>query len=130
MKKAICVILLALGLITASSAPVYARNPICDQSGIPESALVNIDCVDPEDGNPIHNSPLVRNVLNVVFFVIGLISVFILIYGGIRYILAQGLAAELSQAQHTIIYGVIGLIVSLSAWALVNFVVMNVGNSP
>jgi multisubunit Na+/H+ antiporter MnhB subunit len=46
-----------------------------------------------------------------------------LIIGGIRYTISQGDQSQVTSAKNTILYAIIGLIVAILAYALVNFVV-------
>ena len=62
-------------------------------------------------------------VVNVMFFIIGAVSVIMLIYGGIRYTTSGGNAASITAAKNTIIYSIVGLVVAILAYAIVNFVV-------
>jgi len=64
----------------------------------------------------------VGDVLNVVFGVIAIVSVVFIIIGGINYSTSQGDGAKVKKAKDTILYGIIGLVVSLLAFAIVNFV--------
>lgn len=61
--------------------------------------------------------------INVLLYVIGAISVLMLIYGGIRYTISGGDSAAVTAAKNTILYAVIGIVVSLLAYAIVNFVI-------
>ena len=65
----------------------------------------------------------VQQVVNVLLFLIGAVSVIMIILGGIRYVLSNGEASQIAAAKNTILYAVIGLIVSLLAYAIVGFVV-------
>ena len=49
-----------------------------------------------------------------------------IIWGGIRYVLSAGNSAALTSAKNTIVYAVIGLIVAILAYAIVNFVINTV----
>lgn len=60
--------------------------------------------------------------LTLTFTVIGGLSVLFIIIGAIRYATSNGEQKEISQAKNTILFSVIGLIVSLSAVALIQFV--------
>lgn len=69
-------------------------------------------------------------VINVVLGVIGFIAVAMIIMGGISFTTSQGDAAKTTKARNTILYGVVGLVVALLAFAIVNFVLSNVfGNA-
>ena len=62
-------------------------------------------------------------IVNVLLFIIGAVSVVMLIYGGIRYTTSGGNANSVTAAKNTIMYAVIGLIIAIFAFAIVNFVV-------
>lgn len=62
-------------------------------------------------------------VTNVLLFVIGAISVIMLIIGGIRYTISQGDSTAVTAAKNTILYAVIGLVVAILAYAAVSFVI-------
>ena len=48
------------------------------------------------------------------------------ILGGIQYSTSQGDAGKVKKAKDTIMYGIIGLVVAILAFAIVNFVLQNV----
>jgi len=61
-------------------------------------------------------------VINVALGLIGLIAVIIIIYGGIQYMTSTGDSTKVKKAKDTILYGIIGLVVALLAYAIVKFV--------
>jgi hypothetical protein len=61
-------------------------------------------------------------VVNVLLFVNGIISVIMIIVGGLRYVTSAGNASAVTGAKNTIIYAVIGLVVAFLAFAIVNWV--------
>lgn len=63
-----------------------------------------------------------RTITNVLLFLIGAVSVIMLIIGGIRYTVSGGDSTAVTSAKNTILYAVIGIIVALLAYAIVNFV--------
>ncbi len=65
-------------------------------------------------------------VINVVLGVVGFVAVAMIIMGGISYTTSQGDAAKTTKARNTILYGVVGLVIALLAFAIVNFVLSNV----
>ena len=67
-------------------------------------------------------SSIISIIINIVFFIIGIISVGFIIFGGIKYTMSAGDASKVTAAKNTIMYAAIGLIVSLLAFAIVNFV--------
>jgi hypothetical protein len=52
----------------------------------------------------------------------GIIAVVMIILGGISYATSQGDPGKIKKGKETILYGIIGLVVSLLAFAIVNFV--------
>lgn len=68
----------------------------------------------------------IQNIVNVLLFIAGAIAVVMIILGGIRYVTSNGAQDQVKAAKDTILYSVIGLIVALLAFAIVNFVVSNI----
>ena len=66
-------------------------------------------------------------VVNVLLFVIGAISVIMLIIGGIRYTISAGDSGNVTAAKNTIMYAIIGLVIAFLAFAIVNWVLGSVG---
>lgn len=71
----------------------------------------------------------INTVINVIIGVVGFIAVAVIILGGISFITSQGDAAKVTKARNTILYGVVGLIVAILAFAIVNFVLGSVFNA-
>ena len=75
---------------------------------------------------PTDANVVIKNVTNTMFFIIGAVSVIMLIYGGIRYTTSGGNANSVTAAKNTVIYSIVGLVISILAYAIVNFVVTNI----
>jgi len=69
-------------------------------------------------------------VVNTLIFVIGLVAVIMLIVGGFRYVFSQGNEKAVQGAKDTILYAIIGIVVAVLAFAIVNFVIQAVGQGP
>lgn len=77
------------------------------------------------DGVPttlLGNTGIVTTLINVLLFVIGVISVIMIIIGGIRYAVSGGNSSAVSAAKNTILYAIVGLVIAVFAYAIVNFV--------
>jgi hypothetical protein len=61
--------------------------------------------------------------MNIVYGVTGAISVLVITIAGFRYITSRGDPNGVAQSKRAILYAVIGLIVTLSAFAITTFVV-------
>lgn len=93
-----------------------------------------LNCANPGEGNVPQNlfqgdGNVFTTIVNVLLFLIGAISVIMLIYGGIRYTISGGNSANVTAAKNTIMYAIIGLIVAFLAFAIVNWVLQAVGNN-
>lgn len=79
----------------------------------------------PGDGeNTLVNN--ITNILNAVIGILGLVCVVVMIIGGVNYMTSSGDASKVKKAKDTILYGLIGLVVCVLAFALVNFVIANI----
>lgn len=111
---------LGLGVLSTS---VYAENPnACDGTGKVTGIKEGKNCAKTGDqkGN-LGN--LIEDVTNVLLFIIGAVAVIMIIVGGIRYVISNGDSAQITSAKNTILYAVIGIIVALLAYAIVNFII-------
>ncbi len=62
------------------------------------------------------------NILNTAYFFAGVVAVFVIMYAGMRYILARGKEENITKAKNTILYAISGLIVIILAAVITNFV--------
>ncbi len=68
----------------------------------------------------------INTIIDVVLGILGILAVAYIIYGGFMFTTAAGDANKTKKARETIMYGVIGLVVALLAFAIVNFVLTSV----
>lgn len=115
----------------ASPSLVYAEESSTDSSdsstqatgtggGAVESAKSGLNALG---GKSEDASSIVKKVIDFLLFLIGVIAVIMVIYGGIQYALSAGDPNKVSKAKNTIVYAVIGIVVAMLAFAIVNFVV-------
>lgn len=76
-----------------------------------------------EPGCTEGETPIFKTITNVLLFIIGAISVIMLVIGGIRYTVSAGDSSAVTSAKNTILYAIIGIVVSILAYAVVNFVI-------
>lgn len=65
----------------------------------------------------------VKTLVNTLLYILGAVSVVVIIFAGIFYTTSIGDQALITKAKNTLLYAVIGLIVALIAYAIVNFVI-------
>lgn len=63
-----------------------------------------------------------NQIINVIIGVIGFIAVIVIILGGVQYTNSAGDSGKVKKAKDTIMYGIIGLVITLLAYSIVNFV--------
>lgn len=89
----------------------------------PATALaVNVDLPDVDKQSDQTISELFGTIADVLIFIIGALSVIMLIVGGIRYVISAGDQNAVQGAKNTILYAIVGLVVALLASQAINFV--------
>ena len=118
--KKILIVLVLMLCSFASVAPVWAEpSNVCEDPKIkndPQLAQM-AGCTDTKRADEVIN-----NVMPVVFGAMGVLAVGVMIFGGIMYAISVGDAQKAYRARHIIMYGLIGFIVSLLAYAIVKFI--------
>lgn len=108
---------------------VSAQSTDCNTSG---GALTGVDCAkgtgQPENLFSGDNAVFVT-VTNTLLFIIGAVSVIMLIWGGIRYTTSAGNSSNVTAAKNTIMYAIIGLIIAFLAYAIVNWVLVSLNTA-
>ena len=87
------------------------------------------DCGDSFNKATGNNNDLmgtVNTIINVIIGVIGFVAVVVIILGGVQYTTSAGDPGKVKKAKDTILYGIIGLVVALLAYAIVNFVLTSI----
>jgi hypothetical protein len=68
---------------------------------------------------------VITNLTNVLLFVVGALSVIMIIIGGLRYVVSGGNTTSVAAAKNTVLYAIVGLIIAFLAFAAINFVLGN-----
>lgn len=102
-------ILATLVLVGANSFPVFAD--VCDD--FPDDP----GCAS---GGSLYDS--YTSILNTVLATVGVISVVVIIISGIMITTSAGDPGKVKKARSAIVYAIVGLVISLLAFAIVNFV--------
>lgn len=68
-------------------------------------------------------SGIFQDITNILLFLVGAISVIMIIIGGLRYVVSGGESSAVSAAKNTILYAIVGLVVSMLAYAIIAFVI-------
>lgn len=112
--------LVMTGLGALFSLPAQAA---CDPKKGMEGALQDDCSRGPGQAKELDgNQGVITTIINTMLFIVGLLAVIMIIYAGIRFVTAHGDEKQVESARQTIIYSVVGLIVAILAYALVNWV--------
>lgn len=113
----------ALLLTPATSAQDIDKNLQCG---------ANLQFTVPEEGCPVDQGgtsaadrvdQIVTQIINILSLAVGVVAVFMIIIGGLRYITSGGESGSVTGAKNTILYAVVGLIVVALAQVIVRFVI-------
>ena len=63
-----------------------------------------------------------QTITNVLLYVLGAISVIMIIIGGLRYVISGGNSTNVTAAKNTILYAIVGIIIAVLSYAIINFV--------
>jgi hypothetical protein len=134
LQSLLIVPVLALGVVSVASfvspTPTHAAAAGCteDASG---GLAGGAGCAkgDDQQADLFGDTGVFKIITNVMLYVIGAVSVIMLIIGGIRYVVSGGDTGAVTSAKNTILYAVIGIVVAILAYALVNFVITSIGST-
>lgn len=117
--------LLITGLIVAVATALFLVSPAAATETITNggaSAGANAARGADQPAELFGDGGIFAQITNVMLFIVGAISVIMIIIGGLRYVLSGGDSANVSAAKNTILYAIVGIIVSLLAYAAVSFI--------
>lgn len=123
LQALLIVPVLAFGATLALPTLQVANAQSCDASNLNITNGAQCAQGNGQSSNLFGSGGIFTKITNVLLFIIGAISVIMLIIGGIRYVVSGGDSGAVTAAKNTILYAVIGIVVALLAYALVNFVI-------
>ncbi len=130
MKKLLLIIIASFYLLGAFPSFAYAANPYedsddpCTKAGYDDPVLCGHKGVNEET----MAKEKVGKIINVVYGLIGVVAVIFVIIGGFKYMTSQGDPERLKNAKNTIMFSLIGLVVTLSAFAITAFILNALGS--
>ena len=110
--------MLMIGLLGVFTPAVSAANGINICS---EENQNSVYCKNRGSGETQVNG-IIKTIVEVLLTAVGAISIIMIVIGGIMFALSSGDAQKAAKARNTVLYAVVGLIVSIFASAIVNFV--------
>lgn len=124
MKQRIKVFIMSLAMVIGLATALV---PAVTVGAVTVDPLAAACETDPEgtickDGKDDNLGEMIQTVINVLLFIVGILSVIMIIIGGIMYATSTGDAANVTKAKNTIMYSIVGLVVSFLAYSIVNWV--------
>jgi hypothetical protein len=111
IKSALAII--AAGAIWAPLIVNALDDPLCNELTAEQREIAGCNDTGVEQKVP--------GFINAIIFIMGLTAVGVVVLGGTRYATSQGDPGKVKKAKDTIMYAVIGLLVVILAYAIVNF---------
>lgn len=128
MRTIINRVKIALFALTLSAIMVPAISPSIVGAQVPDrsktAACESLGGCDRNSGNSI--SSLLSTVIELLSWIVGVISIIMVIVGGFKFIVSSGDPAGAKSAKNTVIYALVGLAVAALAQILVRFVLSQV----
>ncbi|MFA5004360.1 MAG: pilin [Candidatus Saccharimonadales bacterium] len=132
IRYKIASLLAAVTMVAVPLAVPVAVSAQDIQSNLCQGANLSVDsggsCSNTSQGTSTING-IIKTVINVFSIIVGVVSVIMIILGGLRYITSGGDSTSVSGAKNTIIYAIIGLVIVALAQFIVQFVLNKVTNS-
>ena len=108
-KGAILIVLISF-IVVGFVGPALAAIPVTPPNNVPTSTLPD----------------LINTISSVILLLVGIVAVLFLIIGGFRYITASGVPEQVQSAKGTIMYAIIGIMVALLSYAIVQYVITQI----
>lgn len=126
--KHLITLIAAFLLVVIFAVPVFAQSfdpfaEVC--TGETSTATACIDSNKPQEKNNnalVGPNGLITKAILILSAAIGIASIIIIMYGGLRYILSGNDSGQVNKAKDTVLYAVVGLLVAISAQMIVSFV--------
>lgn len=113
---------LALSVSAVIAPAAFAADNTCDPAAGLNGAAQCAKSPD-QPASLFADGGVFQVITDTLLFLIGAVSVVMMVIGGIRYTISQGDSTAVTSAKNTILYAVIGLVVAILAYAAVHFVI-------
>ena len=68
-----------------------------------------------------------HNIANALIFLVGAVSVLMVIIGGLKFAVSMGHPKRVENARNTIFGAIVGIVIAACSYAIVNFVLRSLG---
>lgn len=132
MKKSIiilaAILMSGIGMVSVPALATggsSAQNQNTTTNSAAKSAIDGVNSTGTSSSTNVNG--IIKTVVGVMMFILGALSVIMIIYSGIQYVISAGDSGKITKAKNTLIYSIVGLVVAIFAYAIVNFVLTELG---
>lgn len=120
----LAILSLGVAVVAPSSTALAARSTgSCNPSDLSVDSGAACAQGNGQSSTLFGEGSIFQSITNILLFLIGAISVIMLIIGGIRYVISGGDQNQVTSAKNTILYAIVGIVIAFLAYAAVNFVI-------
>ena len=126
MKALLILLLLPLFIIVASPRQALAGpfDEVCASYSGPAAEAPSVCASKDNNEDPLTGSGgVILKTARLLAFLTGMASIIIILIGSIKYITANGDSNSVNSAKNTILYAMVGLVISLLAQGIIVFVI-------
>lgn len=109
--------MMGLPMLGVSSDAKAAGTSVCDDETLSDELKEAAGCTTKTQVGDVANM-----IISIVLGMLGLVAVGVVIYGGVVYVTSNGDPGKAQKGRNAIIYGLVGLVIALLAFSIVNFV--------
>lgn len=129
MKKVAQAVLLVPAIVLGLSAVAPVASAACNPGNLSIASGASCAQGNEQPSQLFGENSIFQRVTNILLFLVGAISVIMLIIGGIRYVISGGDQNQVTSAKNTILYAIVGIIVAFLSYSAVNFVTTQLGQT-
>ena len=122
-------IILSIGILMGFAAPVLLPATAHGATFDLFKSCSGVDseiCKNQQDQKLFGPGSIWTRIINTIIFLVGAVAVIMIVIGGLRYTLSGGDSGSINNAKNTILYAIVGIVIAVSAYAIVNFVVTRI----
>ncbi len=106
---------IGFGVAPLVTAPVFAADP---KTEVCQSINAGNDC---NGGTGVDIASVVKAIINILSYIIGIAAVIMIVISGLRYITSGGDSSKVSGAKSALTYALVGIVVAALAQVIVKF---------
>ena len=125
--SALIVVCSVFGFSAISVASLPTNVSAQAANSVVKKGIKTATTADMENKSIAGEGGLINILINFLLWTVGVLSVVMIIFSGFRYITSAGDASKTKSAQTALTYSIVGLIVAVFAWAIVNIVLDRIG---